>query len=114
MMLRATSEMAVAMRVASAPEKPRRAASARPSWRAVTTSASALIGMRLSPLSAATSLPPAARQEGEALVEVQRGLHALHGQPELHHGERHVGLDADDHGVRAAQPHRVHDAAEGA
>ena len=33
-------------------------------------------------------------------------------QAELHHRDRHVGLDPDDHGLRAAQPRRQDDRAQ--
>src|SRR6266702_3222803 len=55
-MLRASSEMAVAMSVASLDENPRSEASARPSWRAVTMSLSLWIGTRTSLVASDVSL----------------------------------------------------------
>jgi hypothetical protein len=40
----------------------------------------------------------------ERLVEIERGVERLEVQVELHHGDRHVGLDPDDQGLGAAQP----------
>ena len=55
-MLRAISEMAVAMMVSWVGEKPAWAASSRPCLRAVTTSASEPMGMRTSPATDAVLL----------------------------------------------------------
>src|SRR2546421_2975715 len=38
---------------------------------------------------------------------------SLQREPQLHHGERDLWLDADDDGLRAAQPDHVGDVAEG-
>jgi hypothetical protein len=43
----------------------------------------------------------------EALLEVQRGVDALQPRAQAHHRERHGRLDADDHGLRPAQPRHV-------
>src|ERR687894_186883 len=102
-MLRASSEIAVAMSVGSGRENPSRCASARPSARAVTRSASAAISTRISPLSVAMASRPAVEQ-GQGLVQVQGGPQRLHVEPELDHGDGDVRLDAYEHGLRSAQP----------
>src|SRR2546425_4027717 len=116
-MLRAISEMAAAMTVWSPLENPASAASSRPFCRALTTSTSAAIGTSSSsatrdpPLHAFDALPGLAIQEGEPLLEVERGRDTLEGQAELHHREGHLGLDADDHRLSAPQPRHVRDVA---
>ena len=40
----------------------------------------------------------------ERFVEIERRSERLEVQVELHHRDRHVGLDPDDHGLCAAQP----------
>src|SRR5215813_6798284 len=111
-MLRATSEIAVASSVWSVLGMSRPTASARARWRAVTTSASDSIEIRsgASPTTLARLLP--GLQQRESFLEVERGLHVLEAHPELDHGERHLRLDADDHGRRAAQARHLRDAAQ--
>src|SRR5262245_39075716 len=48
----------------------------------------------------------------EALLQVQRCGDAFERQPQLHHRERHFGLDADDDGLRAAEHDHVRDVTE--
>jgi hypothetical protein len=48
----------------------------------------------------------------ERLVEIEGRVERLEVQVELHHRDRDVGLDADDHGLRAAQPGGDGDRAE--
>src|ERR671914_2248711 len=110
-MLRATSEMAVAMSVRSVLENPAAAASRRPSWRAVTMSSSVMIGTRISFVTVAGLLDELV-QEGQSLLEIERGVHALEVEPELDHRESDLGLDADHDRLRAAQVGRVGDAAQ--
>src|SRR2546423_11301090 len=106
-MLRAISEMPIAMNVCSVDEKPIAAAISRPLWRAATMSASRSINS--SALSdTRTSLGRA--QPRERFVEIERGRDIVEREPELDHRERDLGLDADDHGLGAAQPRRVRDA----
>src|SRR5436305_425586 len=119
-MLRPSSEMAVAITVWSLLAKPTRAASARPCWRAVTMSASQRMATRLSGTGERASVATAASlpfrpwgQPGQALFQVQGGCHALQVEAHLHHGEGHVGLDADDDRLGAAQPGHLGDAAQG-
>src|SRR6185437_16878215 len=107
-MLRAISEIAVAMSVGSGRGNPSRSAIARPSARAVTRSASELIATRTSSLIARVPVCWAA-EERPCGVEVQRGAERLEVQAELHHRDRDVGLDADDHGLGAAEPRAQHD-----
>src|SRR3954452_10818246 len=111
-MFRATSEIAVASSVWSVEDSSRSAASSRARWRAVTTSASDSIAMRLSASAATVARLLAGLEQREALLEVERGLHVLEAHPELHHRERHLGLDADDHRARPAQPRHHRDPAQ--
>src|SRR5207245_8241048 len=112
-MFRATSEIAVAMTVWSPRVKPWAAASSRPFSRAWTMSTSEAITSRSSsPTSGA--LPGLGVQERQALFEIEGSRDPFERQAQLHHGERHFRLDADDHGFRPAQPRHVGDVAEGA
>src|ERR1700755_902170 len=110
-MLRATSEIAVASSVWSVLGISSPTANARARWRAVTTSASDSIEIR-SGASANVAGLLAGLQQRQALLEVERRLHVLEAHPQLDHGERHLGLDADDHGRRAAQAGHLRDAAQ--
>src|SRR3989454_6918341 len=104
-MLRATSEMAAAMTVWSPVENPAPAASSRPCWRACTTSTSDAISTRSwsATLDASTFAllvePPLGVlvEKGEALFQVEGRRDALESQPELHHREGDLRLDAHDH-----------------
>src|SRR3954471_8585344 len=107
-MLRAISEIAVASSVWSVLGMSSPLASERARWRAVTTSASDWIAIR----STSSSAKVTRLQEREPLLEVERGLHVLEAHPELDHGEGHLGLDADDHGLGAAQPGHHRDPAQ--
>src|SRR3954471_11918115 len=107
-MLRATSEIAVASSVWSVELSSSSAASSRARWRAVTTSASDSIAIRLSASTVERLLELGAEQR-QPLLEVEGGLDVLELHPELHHRERDLGLDADDHGLRPAQPRHVRD-----
>src|SRR3954471_23289677 len=101
-MLRPISDIAVAIKGASVREKPSRPASARPSPRATTMSASTAIGTVTS--SAIAAVPPrVAVEQGQRLLQVERRLQRLEVEAELHHRNRDVGLDADDDGHGAAQ-----------
>src|SRR2546422_4793644 len=140
-MLRASSEIAVAMRVRWLFEKPICWASARPRWRAVTMSTSESIGTRVSSFKEPTLTrgagPPRLRihasprssagsaqirsdlllrppiQERQALFQVERRGHSLERQAELDHREGDLALDPDDDGLRSAQPDQVGDVAQG-
>src|SRR6266850_2231762 len=133
-MLRASSEMAVAMMVRSAPAKPSSAPMTRPSWRAVTMSASEAILIeatwRPGPAFSGTD-PEAGRvgglalkvsatmmdlsaerlarlvQEREAFFQVECGAHALQTEAELDHGKSDLRLDSNNHGFGSPQPDHV-------
>src|SRR5215208_7589315 len=102
-MFRATSEIAVATSVASVREKPRRAASARPSARAATMSSSDAIATCASSailIDSSSRIP----QHREAFLEVERGVQRVETQLELDHRDGDVGLDPDENRLGAAQP----------
>src|SRR5919204_838262 len=105
-MFRAISEMAVAISVASVREKPRWSASARPSARAGSMSESAAIGTRISVSIAA---PRPVVEQGKPFFEVESGAEWLEVHVELHHRDRDVRADADDHRLGAAQLRRQRD-----
>src|SRR5215218_3251785 len=107
-MLRAISEIAVASSVWSVLGMSSPIASCRARWRAVTTSASESIAIR----SAASGAKEPRLEEREPFFEVQRRLHVLEAHAELHHRERDLGLDPDDHGLGAAEPGHHRDAAQ--
>src|SRR3712207_6783149 len=111
-MLRATSEIAVASSVWSVLVSSRPAASSRARWRAVTTSASDSMAMRVSASAATVARPLLALQQRQSLLEVERRLHVLEVHAELHHGERDLGLDAHDDGLGASQPRHLGDRAK--
>src|SRR4051794_6884971 len=114
-MLRAISEIAVAIIVTSVNENPSWRASSCPAWRAVTMSS----GLMMSTTKSAATVAPIRRvprfelpiQQRKALFQIQRRVHVVEHQPELHHCEGHLRLQPDDHGVRAAQPSHVGDRA---
>src|SRR3954470_21530055 len=112
-MLRATSEIAVASSVWSVEESSSSLASSRARWRAVTTSASDSIGIRLS-ASTGERLLELRLEQRQPLLEVQGRLDVLELHPELDHREGHLGLDADDHRLGPAQARHVGDPAQGA
>src|SRR3954447_12151422 len=114
-MLRATSEIAVASSVWSVLVSSSPAASSRARWRAVTTSESDSIAIRVSAPSAVTvAQSPPVLQKREALFEVERGLDVVEVHAQLHHRERDLRLDADDHRLGAAQTGHLGDRAQGA
>ena len=55
---------------------------------------------------------PLTIQQGEAFFEIQRGVHVVERQAQLHHRKGDLWLQAHDHGVRAAQPGHVGDGAQ--
>src|SRR4051795_4097543 len=112
-MLRATSEMAVASSVWSVELRSSSCASSRARWRAVTTSASDSIAIRLS-ASTGERLLELLLEQRQPLLEVQGRLDVLELHPELDHREGHLGLDADDHRLGPAQARHVGDPAQGA
>src|SRR4051812_33840486 len=112
-MLRATSEIAVASSVWSVELRSSSFASSRARWRAVTTSASDSIAIRLS-ASTVDRLLELVPEQRQPLLEIEGGLDVLELHPELDHREGHLGLDPDDHRLRPAQPRHVRDPAQGA
>src|SRR5688572_10305024 len=94
--LRATSDMAVAIRVRSDPSKPISIARVRPFWRAVTMSAAELIATRLSfrmfqgPLDQSIQI-------GEPLFQIQSRANPFQRQPQLYHRKSHIRLNAHNH-----------------
>src|SRR5215211_6926008 len=102
-MLRAISEIAVAMSVASVREKPSLVASARPCARASMMCSSESIGTCTASSTVMRVLHQSV-EHLETLLEVQGRVHGLEVELELHHRHRNVGLDSDDHGLSAAQP----------
>src|SRR5262252_4440349 len=109
-MLRAISEIAVAMMVSSLPEKPILCASSRPFRRASTISPSCAMTTCVASGATGCLVISATAQPRAAFFLVERGRNPVEREAELHHGERDVRLDADDHGVRTAQPRGVRDA----
>src|SRR5260370_738793 len=101
-MLRETSEIAAAISVNSTPSKPSSAASARPFWRAVTTSLAEVIGTwpSLDILRVPFDVPV---QIGQTFLEVERCSDPFQRQTQLYHGKRDLWLDAHDNCLRAAQ-----------
>src|SRR5215208_954195 len=110
-MLRATSEIAVASSVWSVELRSSSCASSRARWRAVTTSASDSIAIRLSACTGERLLQLVAQQR-QPLLEIERGLHVLELHPELDHREGDLRLDADDHRLGPAQARHVRDPAQ--
>src|SRR5437879_8306674 len=111
-MLRASSEMAVAITARSVVGKPHCDASSRPFWRAETMSASQSMDTRTSSAMSAYLLAralPFPVKVRKPLFQVQRCRDALQRQPQFDHRECDFGLDADDDGLRAAQPDHVGD-----
>src|SRR6476661_11202142 len=104
--LRATSEIAVAMTVRSLPLNPAFAASCRPSSRAVTMSAPELTGTRTSSFTGTFPFGSLV-QQGQTFFEIQRGLHFTQCQAQLHHGKSDLRLDADDRRLGTAQAQNV-------
>src|SRR5439155_1045002 len=114
-MLRASSEIAVAIRTRLLFGKPSSEARARPRCRAVRISTSEPMGTRVSsptrPLSTFVPLDLLI-QEREPLLQVERRCHPLQREPQLHHREGDLGLEADDHGLCPAQADHVGDVAQ--
>src|SRR5712691_5637608 len=124
-MLRANSEIAVAISVASVAENPTRDANARPCWRAVTMSLSALIGTTVSSAKARAPSPIGANgslrsgslsglpvQVREALLQVERRSHPFERQTQLDHRKGNLRLNPDDHGLGPAQAGHVREVAQ--
>src|SRR5437660_9112 len=115
-MLRAISEIAVAIIVTSVRVNPKSIASWWPALRAATMSSEVLMATTVSAATVAPdhrfTQPQLLVQQRYALFEIERGAHIVEGQPQLHHGERHLWLQTDDHRGRPAQPGHVRDRAK--
>src|SRR5215471_14004104 len=112
--LRATSDIAVAISVSSLEEKRRPDTKLRACWRAVRTSTSALIGTTSSPASVMASRFPAVPhvEQVKTVLEVEGRHRPFQGQPKLHHRKRHVRLDPDDDAFRPEQLDHLGNAAQ--
>src|SRR5215204_52072 len=106
MMFRAISETAVAIRVASVRENPRRRASARASARAGTRSSFASMVTRTS------STRRRSLESIERLVQVECGAERVEVEPEMNHRDRDLRLDADDDRLGAAKTRGDRDVAQ--
>src|SRR5262245_18979681 len=108
-MLRASSEIAVAISVASVAENPCSSASSRPLRRARTRSASdATLTLASGPGSSGRFVMPGFPVEvGKALLQVQRRSHICQRDPELHHRECYLRLDLDNDGFGTSQANHV-------
>src|SRR6059058_5376679 len=102
-MLRAISEMAAAITVWSPLENPTSAAMG------ISKSSPTVDASRSAALDSELGLDV---EERQAFLQVEGGRHALERQPELHHRERDLGLDAHDHRFRTTQPRHVRDVAQ--
>src|SRR3979409_1931553 len=105
-MLRASSEMAVAIRVASPGEKLSATARERPFWRATTMSWSEQMETWISSSMCRRCSRPGLEFPAQIihpLFEIERSLYRRQTQPQLHHREGDFGLDADDHGLRSTE-----------
>src|ERR1700740_2557878 len=102
-MLRAISEMAVAIIVRSLPEKPTSAAISRPFWRGVTMAPS--LSMHTCCVSPVTAVDPlqAEAQHVQPLIEVQCRSDPFQSEAQLYHREGDIRLNPDDHHLGAAQ-----------
>src|SRR5262245_28741440 len=121
-MLRASSEIAVAITVWSLREKPRPAASSRPRWRADTMSAADAIRTTISPADSARGCRSLAMRTGglrlpveisQPLLEVEGRGDVAEGQAELDHREGDLRLDPHDDRLRSPQADHVGDGAQG-
>src|SRR5580704_14217 len=111
-MLRASSEMDVAMSVASPVENPSSMARARPFWRAVTISWSEWMATRISPaltVCLSVRVLEFLSQVSQTFLQVQRRGDAFQCQPQLNHCKRHFRLNPNYNRFRSAQPDHVGD-----
>src|SRR5574337_1976102 len=111
-MLRATSEIAVAIMVPSVNEKPSSRASWCPAWRAATMSEGPATSTAMSLRTVTPDrLTPCKLmvQQRKPFLQIQGGVHIVELEAQLDHGKGHLGLYTDDHGFRTAQPRHVRD-----
>src|SRR5256885_10696450 len=95
-MLRGSSDMAVAISVASPLEKPSSVARARPLCRAATISWSELMPTRISPaltVSLSVYVLEFLNQVCQTFLQIQCRRHVFQGQPQLHHGKGYFRLN---------------------
>src|SRR5258707_12527843 len=100
-MLRATSEIAVAIIVTSVSEKPNLRAKLWPACRAATMSSGLPTSMVTSSATREYDRfphPQLAIQQCQTLFQIQRRAHIVEHHPHLDHGKRHLVLHADHHG----------------
>src|SRR6185437_16364587 len=96
-MLRASSEIAVAISANSVLANPSSAPRSRPRCRALMMSTSARMAIHDEMLTSSHQGGGERRmKQREAVLEIERGERALQRQTELRHGERHLGLDPHD------------------
>src|SRR5213593_1112018 len=105
-MLRDTSEIAVEISVTAWASKPSSLAKARPACRAATTSWAVVIGTRSS-VSVSMVFPDLLVEIAQALLEIQGRPDSDQRQPQLHHTEGYLRLDADDDRFSPAQSEHV-------
>src|ERR1700758_4452308 len=106
-MLRASSDIAAAIKVESTAEKPSSSASARPRCLAATISWSELIATRISPddtVALSVCAFELLIQVRQPFFQIQRGRYTFQCQSQLHHGKCHFRLDPHDHRFCPAQP----------
>src|SRR5579859_139509 len=106
--LRATSDIAVAITVRSEPLKPSSDASVRPFWRAVTISTAELTGTRNS-FSMFQVSSGYAVEICQPFLQIKGCAYAFQRQPQLHHRKRNFRLDAHNHRFRAPQFQHMRD-----
>src|ERR1700719_2223661 len=103
MMLRASSEMAVAIMVGSLPEKPIWVARSRPFCRAAMMSPTWLMGKSASSSGIVNILAHPRRHQFQTFFKIKSRGDAIERQPKLHHRKGDVGLNPHDHHFCAAQ-----------
>src|ERR1700736_877374 len=111
-MLRAISEMAVAIMVRSLPTKPMLEARSRPFWRAAMISPSWAKCSSVASCPTLRALAHAGGQEFQALFEIERGGYVLERQAELNHRNGYVRKDPDDNHFGAPQFRGLGDSAQ--
>src|SRR5262249_43980502 len=114
MILRATSDIAVAMSVSSLPENRSPDTSPRTFCRASTTSTCALIGT----ISSRGSLIARRFRDGsclesvKAILQIERRHCPFEAKAELHHRKRHLRLDTNDDAFCSQQLDHLRDATQ--
>src|SRR5207245_1965939 len=109
MMLRATSETAVAIITRSAPSNPMYLARLRAAIRASTMSISDTMGMTRTPGLGSLRF---ILQQRQRFLQVEGSRHIAKFQAQLDHGESHLRLNAHNYGPRSAEPHHLRQVAD--